>query len=293
MAGVGEDIAVSPLVELMSAPQLSDFEKSGCVSALATIDEPRVPQILRDIVSGSLPMDCRIDAARNLAPGEPEARRFLLKVTADERQDYFDRRDAARVLANFDGLTDDDLPALRTLIFDRQPVFFGGPMVAVRTVSQINTKASRALLEEALTFWEKSDYEKASMIHNDILEALALGNDSADLGTILEKAGRDHQIKLELPKIALEYLRRTPKRANELFVSALRSYSREAVYLGTLAYAVLMILPQIPVSDTLVEAAIDLAKRLPRASLPWVAISMVWQRRDISDAQRALFMSAS
>jgi hypothetical protein len=55
----------------------------------------------------------------------------------------------------------------------------------------------------------------------------------------------------------------------------------------------LIILPQIPLSDSLLEAAIELAKRLPGANLPWSAISLVWQRRDISDAQRALFISAS
>ncbi len=293
IAKVGEDLAISPLIQLMSAPQLSDFEKSGCVSALATIDDPRVPQILRDIVSGSFPMDCRILAALKLAPGEPEARRFLLKVIADERQDYFDRRDAAGALAKFDGLTDDDLPAFRPLIFDPQPVFVGGPNVAVSTVGQIEKKASRALLEEALAFWEKSDYEEAQRIRNAILQALNLADDTADLRTILEKAGSDRWINTELPRVASEYFRRSPEKANELLESALRSYSREAVYMGTLAWAVLIILPQIPLSVSLLEAAIDLAKRLPRAILPWSAISKVWQRRDIPDAQRALFMSAS
>jgi hypothetical protein len=290
MAEVGEDLAVSPLMELISARQLSDFEKSGCITALATIDDPRVPQILRDIVSGSLPMDCRIEAARNLAPGEPEARHFLVQVIADGQQDYFDRRDAAGALASFDGLADDVLPAFRSLIFDRQPVFVGGPMVAVSTVGQINTKASRALLKEALTFWEESDNEKAGAVRNDILEALNLGDHSTDLRTFLEDAGGDHWINPALRRIALEYSRRSPENANALFVSALRAYSRDAVYLGTLAWAILMILPQIPLSDSLLEAAIYLAKRLPRASLPWSAIAMVWQRRDISDAQRALFM---
>jgi hypothetical protein len=61
------------------------------------------------------------------------------------------------------------------------------------------------------------------------------------------------------------------------------------VYLGTLAWAILVILPKIPLTDSLLKAAIDLAKRLPRATLPWSAISAVWQRRDISDPQRALF----
>jgi hypothetical protein len=293
MAKAGEDLAISPLIELMSAPQLSDFEKSGCVSALATVDDTRVPQILRNIVSGSFPMDCRILAALKLAPGEPEARRFLLKIIADERQDYFDRRDAAGALARFDGLTDDDLPAFRPLIFDRQPVFVGGPNVAISTVGQIGTKASRALLEEALKFWEKSDYEEARRVRNAILQALNLGDDAADLRTILEKAGSDRWINTELPRIALEYLRRTPEKANDLFVSALRSYNREGVYAGTLVSAVFAILPQIPLTDSLLSAAIDLARRLPEGTFAWRNIARVWERRDISDAQRALFRSVS
>jgi tetratricopeptide (TPR) repeat protein len=289
MAKAGEELAISPLIQLMSAPQLSDFEKSGCVSALATIDDLRIPQILRDIVSGSFPMDCRILAALKLAPGEPEARRFLLKVIADEGQDYFDRRDAAAALARFDGLTDDDLPAFRPLIFDRQPTFVGGPDVAVSTVGKIGTKAARALLKEALAFWEKSDYEEAWRVRGAVLQALNLEDKTADLRTILEKAGTDRWINTELPNVASEYFRREPEKANELFESALRSYNRDAVYMGTVAWAVLIILPQIPLSDKLLEAAINLAKRLPRAILPWSAISKVWQRRDISDPQRALF----
>ena len=84
IAKVGEDLAIPTLMQLMSAPQLSNFEKSGCVSALTTIDDPRVPQRLRDVVAGHFPMDCCIQAAGDLAPNEPEARRFLLKVVADE-----------------------------------------------------------------------------------------------------------------------------------------------------------------------------------------------------------------
>src|SRR5258708_34736795 len=101
MAKAGEDLAIAPLIQLMSAPQLSDFEKRGCVSALAAIDDPRVPQILRDIVAGDFPMDCRIDASGNLAPNDPEARRFLLKAMAGEGKDYFYRRAKAGALARF------------------------------------------------------------------------------------------------------------------------------------------------------------------------------------------------
>ncbi len=292
MARVGDDLAIFPLMRLMSARQLSDFEKRGCVSALAAIDDPRVPQILRDIVAGNFPMDCRIDAAGSLAPNEPEARRFLLKVIADEGQDYFDRRDAAGALAEFRGLTDEDLPAFRPLIFDSGPKFIGGPSVAVGTVGEIGTRASRALLGEALAFWEKSEHPEARHVRESILQALNLVDKSADLRTILEKAGTDRWINVELPRVAAEYVRRAPKKANELFVAALRSYSREVVYAGTLTWAVLSILSQIPLTDDLLEAAIDLARRLPGDALCWSAIARVWQRRDLSLAQRTLFQAS-
>ncbi len=292
MAEIGEDLAIVPLMQLMSAPALSDFEKRGCVSALANIDDPRVPQILRDIVGGNFPMDCRIDAAGNLAPDEPEARRFLLKVIADESENYFDRRDAAGELAEFKGLTDDDLTAFRSLIFDPAPEFVGGPNVAISTVGKVGTKASRALLDEALAFWEQSDYSEARRVRRAILQALHLEDKSADLREILEKAGSDRWINTELPKVASEYVRRDPGRANDLFVAALRSYSEKFVYAGTLAWAVLIILPQISLGDSLLEAAIDFARRLPQDTLSWSAVAKVWQRRDISVAQRALFQGS-
>ena len=79
MAKAGEDLAIAPLIQLMSAPQLSDFEKRGCVSALAATDDPRVPKILRDIVAGDFPMDCRIDAAGDLPQMTPKLGAFFLR----------------------------------------------------------------------------------------------------------------------------------------------------------------------------------------------------------------------
>jgi hypothetical protein len=289
MAEVGQDLALAPLLQLIAAAQLSDFEKRGCVSALATIDDPRVPQILRDIVNGNFPLDGRIDAAANLAPDEPEARRFLLRVIADETQDYFDRRDAARALEEFTGLTDGDLSAFRSLIFDPAPEFVGGPDVAVGVVAKVGTKASRVLLDEALAFWRKSDYPQAHMVRNTILQALNLDDKAADLREILERAVHDNWINLELPVVALEYVRRDPEKANDLYISVLRSYDRENVYAGTLVWAVLRILPQIPLTDSLLEAAVDLARRLPASTFAWSAISEIWQRQDISIVQRSLF----
>jgi HEAT repeat protein len=291
MAEIGQDIALAPLVQMISASELTDFEKQGCVSALAGIDDPSVPQILRDIMSGDFPIDCRIEAAGNLAPDEPLARRFLLEIMANESEDYFDRRDAAVRLAEFSGFTDDDLPAFRSLIFDPSPVFWGGPNVAINAVEKIATKASRLLLDEAFVFWQKSSYADAWRVRETVLQVLRLEDqkEKTELRTILKSAGREGWIRWELPKVALEYVRRDPREANDLFVSALSSYNEDRIYGGRLAWAVLRILPQIPLTDGLLEAAIDLAKRSPQDTSAWSAISRVWQRRDISAAQRALF----
>jgi len=287
IAQVGQDIALEPLIRLLSSPVLSDFEKRGCVSAIAAIDDPNVPQTLRDIMAGDFPMDCRTEAAGNLAP-DPDARRFLLRVIADKGEDYFDRRDAAGELAKFK-LTDDDLEYFSSLIFDPAPHFVGGTNVAVSTVGKIGTKASRAILEEALAFWKESSYPEASKVREAIFQALSLEDKTADLREILETAGRDRWINTELPNVALEYAHREPEKATELFTSGLRSYSRDEIYAGTLAGAVLSILPQIPLTDGLVEAAVELATRLPHSSFTWNAIARVWQRHDLTVAQRALF----
>jgi hypothetical protein len=50
IARVGEELAIPILIQLMSASQLSSYEKAGCVTALASIDDPSVPGILRSIV---------------------------------------------------------------------------------------------------------------------------------------------------------------------------------------------------------------------------------------------------
>ena len=70
---------------------------------------------------------------------------------------------------------------------------------------------------------------------------------------------------LNLPQVASEYFRRTPAVANDFFVAALRSYNQESVIAGTLAWAILTILPQIEFTDALLKAAIDLVKRTPQA----------------------------
>ena len=175
------------------------------------------------------------------------------------------------------------------MIFDPSPEFVGGPNVAVSTIGKIGSKASRSLLEEALAFWKKSLYPEAFRVRAAILQALNLRDEEGDLRAILKKAGSDRWINVELPKVAAEYFRRTPDEANGLFVTALRSYSKEVVYGGTLPWAVLSILPQIPITDNLLEAAIDLARRRPGESFPWRTIAGVWQRRDLSTAQRAFF----
>ena len=111
--------------------------------------------------------------------------RTRLAVIADERCDYYHRRDAAHWLEKFN-LTDDDLHAFRPLIFNP-----GGPSVAVRTVSKLKTNASLRLLQEVEGFWRPSAYPQAHLVYNAIMQELNLEDESADLHDILERALND------------------------------------------------------------------------------------------------------
>ena len=156
--------------------------------------------------------------------------------------------------------TQAELAIFRLLIFDPTPEFIGGPCVAIDTVGKLGTNASRMMLREALTFWEESDHPEAEHVRGAILQALQLDDKSADLRTILERAGRDRWINAELPNVAAEYARRAPEEATDLFADALHSYRQDIVYAGTLAWAVLRILPQIVLRDSVLNAAIELAQ---------------------------------
>ena len=155
-------------------------------------------------------MDCRIEAARTLGSEDPDARCLLLKLVADEGEDYYDRRDAAVVLGEF-SLTDDDLPAFQSLIFDPDPEFIGGPSVAVKAVGTIATSASHAVLRGALKFWENSPHPEARRVRDSIMQVLHLADESADLRSILDKALSDRWINLELPQVASEYFSSKPR----------------------------------------------------------------------------------
>jgi hypothetical protein len=64
MASIGEELAIPGLSRLLRADQLSSFEKSGVVAALAAIDDPVIRSLVEDILDGHSEIDCRIEAAR-------------------------------------------------------------------------------------------------------------------------------------------------------------------------------------------------------------------------------------
>ena len=161
--------------------------------------------------------------------------------------------------------------------------------MAVSTLGTIGTKASLDVLHEARDFWSKSGYEHAPKVRNAITQALNLEDKSTDLRAILEEAGADHWINTELPRVAAEYHRRMPQQANEPFLTELRAHRKEFSYAGTVPSAVFAILPQIPLTDALLEAAIEFARKHPKDTHSWKGLARVWGRRDISTAQRALF----
>jgi len=89
--------------------------------------------------------------------------------------------------------------------------------------------------------------------------------------------------------LAGEYFRRAPQTAQILFVEALQSWEGQVVLGGSLAWAVLTILPKISLSETVLGAAINLARRTPEDTLTWAVIDEIWQRRDLTPALRRLF----
>src|SRR5260370_253905 len=137
-------------------------------------------------LGASCPSDCANGRTSSdqwdsvLAPDEPDARRFLLKLIADKREDYYDRRDAASVLGQFN-LTDDDLPAFRPLIFDADPEFIGGPRLSVGPVGKNFTRGPRSLFLEARVCRQQSVHPEAGRVRDAIVQALNLGEDTADL----------------------------------------------------------------------------------------------------------------
>jgi hypothetical protein len=291
IAEIGEDIGIEPLWGLLSEPQLSDYEKAGCVAALASIDDVRIAGLLRQALFSSLPMDCRIEAATHLSPNDPDARRFLIDVIQDNGQDYYDRRDAAGALERF-ALSATDVQAFRALLFDPEPIFWGGPSVAASTLGGVGSDASRALLAEALEFWKDRPHPGAKHIQASLSQALSLKDESGDLRPILERATQErygNPINWNLPDVAADYLRRAPVPANTLFAKALNEWGPGPVMGGSLAWAVLSILPRSPLSDEVLKAAIDLMRRNGEDLNSWSRVAAVWERRDLTPTQRALF----
>jgi hypothetical protein len=290
MADIGEEIAIRPLKELVAAEQLSVFEKEGVITALGTIQDFAARQFLRAVMSGDYPLACKVEAAGCLAPDE-DAKHFLLRIVDDTKADYFRRRDAALAVAKFN-LSDPDLSFLRHLLFDRAPKFYGGPSLAAEAVACAGTAASRAMLKDAFAFWRKSTHPDAKIIAREIGNTLNMREPTSDLREALDfargpESGRP--INLELPEMAEEYARRSPAAATDLFVLALDDYKEQVIYAGTLASAVLQIVARITLTDRLLNAVIDFAKRSPQDESRWVAVDAVWRRRDLTPTQRLFF----
>jgi hypothetical protein len=290
MASIGEELAVPSLIRLLKASQLSSFEKSGVVAALAAIDDPVIFSLIEGILDNDPEIDCRIEAARHLAPNNFRAKSFLRACVADPELDYSDRRDAAAVLSEF-GLNNDDLNPLRTLLFDPDPEFWGGPSVAADAIARVGSEASQNLLHEAAEFWKHSTYGEAGLIRNTLSKLLSMADRTCDLEEFLIEAATpgSRVIDWNLPNIAEEYLNRSPEKAIALFSRALETQEGGPIYGGRLSWAVLTMIPKMPVFDEVLSAALNLAMRAPRDDFVWATLLGVWRRRDLTPEQRRLF----
>ncbi len=293
LAKIGEEAAIPSLKRLLHEDILNDFEKAGVVTALGSIDVPEIPALLRNFLTSDLPVDCQIEAAKHLGPHDLIAKHFLFSILQDKNADYFDRRDAASALTAFT-LIDDELVAFKALIFDPDPKFWGGPSVAAETVAKVGSEASCDLLNEALIFWESSGHPDASLIKAAISAGLSLRFDVGDLRVHLEKGLGPHYgnpIEWRLPEIAEEYFQSSSEEAEILFEKTLQEWKDEYIFGGSLAWAILCILPEITIKESILKASIDLAKRVSEDRFIWSILDRVWQRRDMDSQLRRLFFS--
>jgi len=291
LAEVGEDESIPTLMRLLRTDYLTDFVRAGVVDALASIRSDRVPRLLREILpSDDFPVDCKVRAAHHLGPNEQSAKRYLLSLVANAHADYYDRRDAASALCDFK-LSDSDIPAIEKLLTDPNPVFWGGPTCAAKAIAKIGSAAALSSLQRASAIWESSDYYDKSNVLAAIEELLGLAPQESDIQALVHRYLGPQRLPInwDLPDLLLQFYLQTPDRACELFLRVLSEYSHEVVYGGTLAWAIILILPQLPLTKALVDTALDLARRTPKDEMIWASLDQLRKRQDLDPEVREAF----
>lgn len=291
LAKIGEDESIPILLSLLHLDYLNDYVRAGIVEALASIKHPHIPFLLRDIIqSDNYPVDCKVEAASHLGTNDQCAKKYLLSLVADGNADCYDRRDAAAALCAFK-LCDDDIPFLEKLLIDLNPGFWGGPAYAAEAIASIGSTASLSTLQKAYSIWKLSDAPDKINIIYIIKQLLMFADKEFDLEKVFNKLLRStyvHDTRYLLD-LAVQYYHLKPDKANKIFLKKITAYKRKIVYEGT--WAIVQILPKIPMTKSLINAALGLAKRTPNDENMWSILDRLWKRRDLdADVREAFFV---
>ena len=196
---------------------------------------------------------------------EKNAKQYLLSIVADINANCFDRRDAAAVLCNFK-LNDSDIQPIKKLLIDLNPGFWGGHVFAAEAIANIGSSEALSLLRKAYSTWEHSDYSEKGLILNHIKDLLVTATQEFNLDkTINRYFDRKQMDNIRvLPGLVAQFHNQQQDKAEKLFLETIIKYKGKFVYGGTGTWAIIQVLPKIPLTRSLINAALDLAMRVPK-----------------------------
>lgn len=295
LAKIGDDKSIPILKGCLKHDYLSDFEKKGIITAIASIRHPQIPLVLNEILnSNSICIDCKVEAAHHLGQNSQKSKKYLLSIVADNNADCYDRRDAVSALCDFK-LNNNDIPMLEKLLNDSNIEFYGGPSYAAKAIASVGSSEALHSLREALSFWHKSDNDFKEYIRESIEEQIVLLSNESDLKKLVGRYLDPNNTKMnfDLPDIALKFYLEGPEKSSKLFIEILNNYNDEFIFGGTLASAFCRILPELPLTEPIINAVLGLAKRMPNDEMIWNTIDKLWKRRDLDYKERELFFNIS
>lgn len=295
LAKIGDDDSIPILKGCLKQDNLSDFEKEGIITAIASIRHPQIPLVLNEILnSDDIPIDCKVEAAHHLGPNNQNSKKYLLSIVADNDADCYDRRDAVGALCDFK-LNDNDIPILEKLLNDSNIEFYGGPSIAAKAIASVGSSEALHSLQVAFSFWEKSDNDFKDYMLESIEEQLILSFNESNLEKLINRYLDPMNIKMnfDLPDIVFQFYSKDPEKASKLFIEMLNNYNDEIVFGKTLTFAFCRILPELPLTEPIISAVLDLAKQMPNDEMIWDTINKLWKRRDIDYKERELFFNIS
>lgn len=293
MAEYWDSDALPILERLLEIDYLTEMEKAGIVYAIGSIRHPMVPILMREIIqSESFPVDCKINAAHFLSPDDHDAKIYLLSVVEDMDADYYDRRDAMRELCKYK-LYDNDISIVDKLIIDPSPVYWAGPHFAAKALRNIGSPAGLSSLQDALLFYEKCDYGENHIIINTIKEQLAFAQKDNKIFEIADEYLQSKRKQFHWDSFeTYQFYQINPDKAYKIFLKAINEYDEDVIYATYWIGDILPILPKIKITDEMVKAIIELAKRTNKSESEgvWRTLEQLWKRQDIDDTIREAFL---